>query len=262
MERWPAKEAGSILLMTDQILVLTPEKVVVSYRVCGLGTRVGAHLIDILLAGCVATAASLAVSLFGVVLGEMSTVVVGSLASSLAFLGYFVLQEGLWQGQTLGKRVVKARVTMHDGTPVTFAAALYRNLLRPADFLPAFYLVGLVSMFTNARSQRLGDLAAGTIVIVERGRALGYVPAPHHVGVHRMESTVGDLAKMTLEEYQAIKRLVDRFPSLPYETREWSVGAIWLPFAERHNIQPVAGVHPIFQMEAVVMKYGRLHNLV
>ena len=156
----------------------------------------------------------------------------------------------------------RSRVVMHDGTPITFAAAFYRNVLRPADFLPAFYLVGVLCVFTNPRSQRLGDLAAGTVVIAERSVAMGYVPAPHHVGVHRLESSVGDLRKMTLEEYHAIKRLVDRFMSLPPETQQWSTQHIWLPFAARHGIQPVSGSPAIFQMEAVVMKFGRMHNLV
>lgn len=261
-ERSRSREAGSILPVTDQFLVLTPEKVVVSYRVCGLATRVGAHAIDFVLAFIASIAASTAVAVFGAALGEIATSMLGALAFAVTMLGYFVMFEGFWRGQTPGKVAFRTRVMMYDGTPVTFAAALYRNLLRPADFLPAFYLVGLLSMFTNAKAQRLGDLAAGTVVVVERGRDLGYVPAPHHAGIHRMESSVGDLSKMSLDEYQAIKRLVERFPTLPYDTREWSIGAIWVPFAAKHGIEPVPGVHPLFQMEAVVMKFGRVHNLV
>jgi len=248
--------------VNDQCLVLTPEKVVVSYRVCGLGTRVGAHLLDIFAAIALASLMSYLALLTIPVVGELAATVVGSFAGSIAFLAYFVLLEGLWQGQTLGKKAANARVVMHDGTPVTFAAALYRNLLRPADFLPFLYLVGALCVFMNTRSQRLGDLAAGTMVVVERTPALGFEPAPHHVGVHAMESSVGELRRMTLEEYHAIKRLVDRFGTLPPETQSWSLGAIWEPFAERRSIAPVAGVHPIYLMEAVVMKFGRLHKLI
>lgn len=248
--------------MNDHYLVLTPEKVVLSYRPCGLATRIGAHVLDVLLAMVCATAVSTIIALGAPVIGETAAMMVGSLLAAITFLAYFVLFEGLGQGQTPGKRVAKARVVMIDGTPVTFSAALFRNLLRPADFLPGFYLVGALCLFMNPRSQRLGDLAAGTVVIAERPAALGYSPAPHHVGVHRLESTVGDLRTMTLEEYHAIKRLVDRFPFLPPETQEWSVLQIWRPFAERHKIQPAPGSHAIYQMEAVVMKFGRMHNLV
>lgn len=248
--------------MNDQCLVLTPEKVVVNYRVCGLSTRVGAHLLDILIAVTAATIVSMLVLFSAPLVGEIAATTVGAFVSSLVFLSYFVLLEGLWQGQTLGKKVANARVVMYDGTPVTFAAALYRNLLRPADFLPAFYLVGALCVFMNTKSQRLGDLAAGTMVVVERSNVMGFVPAPHHVGVHAMESTVGELRRMTLEEYHAMKRLVDRFITLPPETQSWSLQAIWQPFAERHGIFPVKGVHPIYQMEAVVMKFGRLHKLI
>jgi len=248
--------------VNDQYLVLTPEKVVLSFRPCGLATRIGAHLADVMLAMIGAIAVAMAIGFMAPIMGEVAVAMVGSLLSSVAFLAYFVLFEGLWQGQTPGKRMAKARVVMHDGTPVTFSAALYRNLLRPADFLPAFYLIGALCIFTNPRSQRLGDLAAGTVVIAERPAAMGYVPAPHHVGVHKFESTVGDLRRMSLEEYHAIKRLVDRFMSLPPETQTWSVQNIWAPFAERHGIEPALNTHPIYQMEAVVMKFGRMHNLV
>jgi hypothetical protein len=67
---------------------------------------------------------------------------------------------------------------------------------------------------------------------------------------------------MTLEEYFAIKRLCDRFPELPPETQKRSIGEIWQPFAEKHAIEPVAGVHPVYLMEAVIMRYGRQHKLV
>ena len=177
--------------MNDQYLVLTPEKVVLSFRPCGLATRIGAHFVDVMLALIGAVAVATLIALLAPIMGETAAGMIGALFFSVTFLAYFVLFEGLWLGQTPGKRIAKARVVMHDGTPVTFAAALYRNLLRPADFLPSFYLLGALCLFTNPRSQRLGDLAAGTVVIVESTPALGYVPAPHHVGTHRLESTVG-----------------------------------------------------------------------
>ncbi|MBL8064801.1 MAG: RDD family protein [Chthonomonadaceae bacterium] len=248
--------------MTDQCLVLTPEKVVLSFYPCGLLQRIFAHVIDLSVVAALIYGASLATLLLEPVLGPGNA---GALASFAAFgltFGYFVVLEAFWRGQTLGKRAFRARVLMADGTPMGFSAALFRNLMRLADMLPIFYLAGMVSIILSPKSQRLGDLASGTMVIIERVRTTGYVPAPHHVGIHRMESTVGDLYNMTLEEYHAIKRLVDRFPSLPPTTQQWSVTHIWQPFAERHSIQQATDVHPIFQMEAVVMKFGRTHNLI
>ena len=248
--------------MNDRFLVLTPEKVVLDYRVCGIGSRIGAHLLDLALAFAIAAVPANVFVFLEPVLGGSASDAAGALVGSLFFLGYFVVCEGLFRGQTLGKLSARMRVVMADGTPVTFMAAFYRNVLRPADMLPIGYLIGFVCMFTNPRSQRLGDLAAGTVVIAEQPRRLGFTPAPHHVGIHRFEDSVGALRKMSIEEYQVLKNLCDRFPELPPETQEWSVRTIWAPFAERHGIGAVPGVHPIFQMEATVMKFGRMHNLI
>ncbi len=78
---------------------------------------------------------------------------------------YPVLFEVLRRGQTPGKIALGISVVHDDLTPVTFGTSLIRNLLRTADFLPVFYLVGLITMVSNSRFQRLGDLAAGTLVI-------------------------------------------------------------------------------------------------
>lgn len=84
---------------------------------------------------------------------------------------YPVLFEVFWRGQTPGKKVLGISVVQDDLTPVTFGTSLVRNLLRTADFLPFFYLFGLITMVSNARFQRLGDLAAGTLVISIRESA-------------------------------------------------------------------------------------------
>jgi uncharacterized RDD family membrane protein YckC len=84
---------------------------------------------------------------------------------------YPVLFEVFRRGQTPGKKILGISVVQDDLTPVTFGTSLLRNLLRTADFLPFFYLFGLVTMVSNRRFQRLGDLAAGTLVISVRESA-------------------------------------------------------------------------------------------
>lgn len=81
---------------------------------------------------------------------------------------YPVLFEVFWRGQTPGKRALGISVINDDLTPVTFGTSLVRNLLRTVDFLPLLYLLGLITMLFNRRFQRLGDLAAGTLVISVR----------------------------------------------------------------------------------------------
>lgn len=251
--------------MNHDFAVLTPEKVVVTYRLAGLGSRVMAQVLDLFLAYSVMIMLVVAASNILGSLPEVGgglTMLFAGLLFAFGTLMYFTLFEGLWNGQTPGKKSQSLRVRMADGTPVTFAAALYRNLLRPADALPILYMVGLIAMFTNEKSQRIGDLAAGTVVAHEPRALPIFSPAPHKYGEHVFEYAVGDLRGMTIEEYFAIKRLCDRFPTLPASIQSQMLDEVWFPFARRFEIPPIANVHPVYLMEAVVMKYGRQHELL
>ena len=87
----------------------------------------------------------------------------------LVVSGYFAFFEWIWSGQTPGKRWLKLRVIREDGRPVTFWESTVRNLLRSVDMMPApFYSIGLISVFSSGRDQRVGDLIAGTVVVRER----------------------------------------------------------------------------------------------
>src|SRR5690606_26580251 len=88
----------------------------------------------------------------------------------LVVLGYPTAAETRSNGQTIGKRALGIAVVKVDGTPVTFMSAIVRNVLRVIDILPGTYLVGAIAIFASARNQRVGDMAAGTIV-VHRNRA-------------------------------------------------------------------------------------------
>ncbi|WP_222847181.1 RDD family protein [Pontiella desulfatans] len=80
-------------------------------------------------------------------------------------VGYGICLEWLWNGQTLGKRLLRLRVVDEGGHRLHFSQIVVRNLLRFVDSLPMFYFVGGVTTLFNARAQRLGDLAAGTVVV-------------------------------------------------------------------------------------------------
>lgn len=245
--------------MNHDYAVLTPEKVIVTYRLAGLGTRAGAQLLDLVIATTVMTFSAI---ILGIVLPAGIAELVIGLVVTFGFLAYFVLFEGLWNGQTPGKKAASLRVRMVDGSPVTFAAALYRNLLRPADMLPIAYLIGFIAMFTNEKSQRIGDLAAGTVVVHEPRALPLFTPAPHRFGEHPLEYLIGDLRGMSMEEYFALKRLCDRFPQLGSTIQQKTLEDVWEPFARRHGVPPIANVHPVYLMEAIVMKYGRQKSLL
>jgi uncharacterized RDD family membrane protein YckC len=161
--------AGDDQPLDTRVRLVTPERIVFEHPLAGPFHRFGAYLIDVglwLLLVIVATILALVLSL-----GSVSGI-------GLAFVAYFVLTwgygatcEGLFNGQTLGKRMLGIRVVSDRGVPITGAQAVLRNLVGIADGpLPFGFLLGLSSMVLTRRFQRLGDLAAGTMVVIEQRR--------------------------------------------------------------------------------------------
>jgi uncharacterized RDD family membrane protein YckC len=157
--------------MDDRYTVDTPENIEFAYDIAGIGSRFLAAIIDgiaILIAQAVVLlAAGLAISSL-----DLPESLVTAGASILGFLilwGYFLAFEMAWNGQSPGKRVIGLRVVREGGRPITFVASAIRNLVRLVDFLPLFYGIGVVAMFCDRRARRLGDLAAGVLVVRERG---------------------------------------------------------------------------------------------
>jgi uncharacterized RDD family membrane protein YckC len=151
------------------LVVATPERVAFRFETAGLGSRFVAQLID----GLILAAMLLAL---GLVSAGISTFLGATTAAALLFgLGgfallwaFWILPEALWSGQTVGKVVMHLRVVDATGGPIGPGQAVVRNLFRIVDFLPLYYAVGTVAIFLTGRNQRVGDLAAGTIVVRER----------------------------------------------------------------------------------------------
>ena len=95
----------------------------------------------------------------------MLTIALAIIAQLMIEWTYFMISERVTGGRSIGKRLVGLRVIGQDGLPLTARASLVRNLLRAVDMLPGSYVVGLVAIVASAKCQRLGDLAAGTIVV-------------------------------------------------------------------------------------------------
>ncbi len=248
--------------MDHELVVLSPEKTILTYRLAGLGSRILAHALDLAIVFAVTLCLSSLIMAVMSAVDPTMGVSFGSMLDIASPFLYFILLEGLWNGQTVGKKAAGIRVRMVDGTPIKFSAALGRNLLRPADMLPGTYFVGIVAMLTNPRSQRIGDLVSGTVVVYEKRAIPTFAPAPHTAGTHPFESEVGDLRGMTLEEYNALRRLCDRFPELPTTIQDKMLAEVWRPIAARRSVPSIPNVHPLYLAEATVMKYGREHGLL
>jgi len=166
------------------LVVPTPERVTFQYPVAGPGSRFLAQLIDSLILTAILIVVYIVILVIGISLHDQQlTIVLLILAGFVITFFYFLIAEATFAGQTPGKRALKLRVVGDQGQPITFSQALIRNLVRLVDFLPAYYGVGLVTLFINGRGKRLGDLAAGTLVVREQGavslKDLAYaVPPP------------------------------------------------------------------------------------
>jgi uncharacterized RDD family membrane protein YckC len=156
----------------DLVRIETPEHVVFEYELAGMGSRVLAASLDLLIVATLLAILLLVTLVVAGGLGELSGFwLAGALvAAFLVFWGYPILFELRGGGQTPGKRILGIRVIQEGGYALTPAAVVVRNLLRLVDFLPGAYFLGLLVMVLNRRYKRVGDFVAGTIVIRERRR--------------------------------------------------------------------------------------------
>jgi uncharacterized RDD family membrane protein YckC len=153
-------------LPDTDLVIATPERVSFDYQVAGLGTRAIAQLLDLL----ILSAILIVVFVSGVVIGSVAgsdtvATLIEIIGSFVVVFGYFWASEAIWSGQTIGKKAFRLRAVGDRGEPLTFMQAGIRNVVRIVDFLPYGYGVGFVVLFANGRGKRLGDLAAGTIVV-------------------------------------------------------------------------------------------------
>ena len=160
----PVSEANTRI--QTEFRVETPEGIELEIRPAGPVGRILAYSIDLTIRFGIWIAVSIPVQMAG----DLGTGMLLLFAFVLEWF-YPVVFEVKAGGRTPGKRMLNLQVVNADATPVGWNASIIRNLLRVADFVPLFYVAGLVSMLCNTRFQRLGDIAAGTIVIHQREEA-------------------------------------------------------------------------------------------
>jgi uncharacterized RDD family membrane protein YckC len=156
--------------LDNTVEVEPPEHVRFRFHVAGPTRRAWAYLVDWLVRVLAFVGIELMMLLgTGHQVGAGKAIFSSGTLLSLFFIewAYFVVFEAAWNGTTPGKRLLKLRVVKVGGYPLSFADAVLRNLLRTADFLPVGYLVGLLVMSWDGRFMRLGDRAAGTMVVIE-----------------------------------------------------------------------------------------------
>jgi len=186
--------------------VRTPEYVEFEFPIAGLMSRLLAWLIDVVVSTAVAAGITLGIWLAGFLLPGLAlalTFVVWFLAN----WGYFLVCEYRMAGQTLGKKALGLRAIQESGVRLGFYHAALRNLIRAVDHLPALYLVGGSLALFSSKSRRLGDLAAGTLVVRDRRRALpsGIVPPAEAMEVLRADRKAEErVRRASVEEREVL----------------------------------------------------------
>lgn len=208
---------------SDTVQLRTPEGVAFSFRLASPGLRLAALLIDLAVIAATWSVISILFSLLGIVSPDF--------ARGAAIVGYFLFSQGYriglewrWRGQTIGKRLLQLRVIDERGLPLTFAQVVLRNLLRFIDALPLAYAVGGAAALLSSRAQRLGDLAAGTLVIWEPAE-----PAP-------------DLAALRGEKYNSLRAHPGVVARLRQTIGPAEARVAWQALARRDQLEAEARV--------------------
>ena len=177
-------------MKANALEIQTPEGVTFSLALAGPVSRCLAWMLDLCVVLMLGTLLTMGLALVGWLSPD--------LARAVLVLGWFLLQVGygaafewFWNGQTPGKRCLGLRVIDAEGFRLTFNQVLMRNLLRFVDSLPGAYLVGGAAVMATRGSQRLGDLAANTVVVRQ---ALAFVPDWEGIEPGKYNSLLSDPA--------------------------------------------------------------------
>jgi len=214
----------------NRVSLRMPEHIEVSYELAGLGSRFVANLLDtfivVVVVGVLAIGIGYLRNRFLPEFGEGWVAAVIIIASVvLLYIAYFVYFEVTAQGQSVGKRAAGLRVIAVDGSPISFEQSAIRNILRIFDAMPPFALAGVAAAFWTKRQQRLGDLAAGTMVVKERLREMPEAPTqpvpelPAEVSEEVLRAVRAGVRAVSRDEVETIRRFLERRFELSPEAR-------------------------------------------
>lgn len=195
------------MLLDTTHSVATPEGVELRLPVAGLASRVMAWLIDAI----IKFIALIVGGIIGGFLGDFGTGIY-LLAIFILLWFYNVLFEVFADGATPGKKALGLRVMSSNGTPVGWTNSLLRNLIRAVDALPGCYAFGCVAVLLSRDFQRLGDMAAGTLVV--------YVDKGSHLSDFASVESLPVKVPLTLDEQHDIISFGERAPRLNPERAE------------------------------------------
>lgn len=274
--------------MSTKIEFETPENIQVAYQPAGLGTRFLAWFVDNLLMFVFLVVLFVVLLVVGMSTESVARQLEGplrgtvrdpadprgaesfetllyfwaifSLVAGLGSFFYYGIFEFLMRGQTPGKRASKIRVVRIDGFSLEAGSIFIRNVFRIIDHLPPLWIVPLVS----AKSQRFGDMVAGTIVVSDRQDALGEVRtalSTRTAGEAKFQFDVAKLKRARPQDFQAIERILDRWDQLSEERQDAFLDQIVPPLVARLQVEmPDEQDHLQFLTDLLAAEYRRQHR--
>jgi uncharacterized RDD family membrane protein YckC len=246
-------------------VVETPEKIVLRYSLASAGARAAAWIIDACIRNAVTSIAFFAV-MFGVDGGDWTRADMGlNTGLSVAFYfivlflvkwGYYVFFESLMRGASPGKRAMGVRAVRADGEPIDFESVVVRNLVRVVDDFPVLPLIGFLFALSTRRGQRLGDIAAGTVVVqAPKGRPTLPEEAPITRAAAAPKSLAKGKAALTEAELGVLRRFLTERSRLP-ESAALSMGERLAAQAEERTGIPREGRSALEYIESVHAAHG------
>lgn len=238
--------------MKNSVQFETPENVQVHYAAAGMGTRFLAWFIDqiilmlLLIAGIILLAiAGTSLEVFDnlfdpdpVESDQRAGYTIGLiiLITGLGSFVYFMTSELCFRGQTLGKRCSRIRVVKVDGFALDAGSILLRNVFRVVDNIPLTWIIPVMSK----RGQRLGDMAAGTVVVSDESPELSPVRvelSARKAAEAEFRFDVKSLERLSEQDFEAIERLLDRWPSIPAAQQIQLAGKLTEALAQKVQIE-------------------------
>ncbi|HWJ02974.1 MAG TPA: RDD family protein, partial [Verrucomicrobiae bacterium] len=233
------------------------------HKVAGLGSRATAHLLDWLIIGLVSLGLPIGLGLLaGFLPDTLSDIVIiysDVLMVIVVFLlmgGYFLLFEYFASGRTPGKMLTGIRVVQDNGQSLTFLSSAVRNLIRLIDFLPILYLIGILMIFFHSKHKRLGDLAAGTMVIYQRRPVKKKKKNPldqeieRRLALNPVQFNLDEwtINKLGLREWKLLETYILRRPSLAWNEEK------------DMTMQVAAILYPILGMELANEQFNNVQH--
>jgi uncharacterized RDD family membrane protein YckC len=280
---------------SDQLNIDTPELVAIEMPLAGIGSRFIALLIDTLIWGAGLLVLALILWAFQPALQAFNslsyqwTVAIFTLTIFLLNWGYFTLFEAFWHGRTPGKRVARIRVIQRSGRAIGIFESMARNFIRYVDQIPFFYAVGVIAVFATRQHQRLGDLAAGTLVVRDREQetplwadtgvgpnvpAIGWelgvrtstspaftTPKSAMGQLHSLGLDASAIAKLTASDLVVLEGFFARRLDLPLTTRQTLAERIAAAIQAKSGLEPLVGISAETFLEAVARELRGLGRM-